>query len=109
MYRKPTTPKGFNSPDTSLIPHQNNSTIAITAIRPIAEYEKRVSLINESLRHVTFKQEKSLADIVHHLKEQNVLLLRLCNDLTEELVTVQRKKGELKAKCDSGGVHHSAV
>ena len=75
-------------------------------------------MLNESLRHVTFKEEQNLNDVVHRLKEQNFLLLRLCSDLTEELATVQRKKEELKSKYDlvtggSGGgstsSHHSIV
>lgn len=113
VYRKPTTPKGYNSPESII-----TSTAVATAPtssntsgpRPIVDYEKRVSVINESLRHVTFKQERSLNEVMLHLKEQNNLLLRLCNDLSEELTTVQRKKEELKSKYDvNPSGHHSIV
>lgn len=46
-------------------------------------------------------QEKGLGDVMRHLKEQNMLLMTLCNDLSEELVTVQHKKKEIKAKIDN--------
>lgn len=55
----------------------------------------------DSLRYVSYMQEKGLGDVMRHLKEQNVLLMTLCNDLSDELVTVQHKKKEIKAKIDN--------
>lgn len=46
-------------------------------------------------------QEKGLGDVMRHLKEQNTLLMTLCSDLSDELVTVQHKKKEIKAKIDN--------
>lgn len=54
--------------------------------------------------HGAYKSDsKNLNDVMCHLKEQNLLLITLCNDLSEELLTVQQKKVELKAKieCDA--------
>lgn len=77
---------------------------------------------------VVNKQEKSLGDVMHQLKEQNGLLLRLCYDLSEELKSIKQKKEEVLYQLDAGGggsssgtaiaisntttsstVHHSAV
>lgn len=56
---------------------------------------------SDSLRSNTNKNEnKNLNDVMRHLKEQNMLLITICNDLSEELLTVQQKKLELKAKLD---------
>jgi len=65
-----------------------------------SEYEKRVSLISENLKHITFKQERSMNDVLQHLKEQNILLLRLCNDLSEELLGLQQKKEKMRTKLE---------
>lgn len=50
---------------------------------------------------------------MRHLKEQNLLLLTICNDLSEELLTVQQKKTEVRAKldCDVGqsGANNTAL
>lgn len=54
--------------------------------------------------HGAYKSDsKNLNDVMCHLKEQNLLLITLCNDLSEELLTVKQKKVELKAKieCDA--------
>lgn len=67
------------------------------------EYEKRVTAISDNLRQVRFKasnSEQNSNDVLKHLKEQNVLLMRLCNDLSDELMVVQRKKEEAKTKFD---------
>lgn len=95
VYRKP-TPRDINSPETS-------------TTRPTVDYEKRVSTISETLRQVSLKQDKPLNDVVQQLKEQNGLLLKLCSDLSDELLTVRRQKEEIKQKLDSvgGGSSHS--
>ncbi|XP_017487870.1 PREDICTED: ralBP1-associated Eps domain-containing protein 1 isoform X1 [Rhagoletis zephyria] len=64
-------------------------------------FEKRVNDISETLRHVTFKQNNSMGDILQHLREQNNLLLRLCNDLSDELLSVQTRKQELRMKVEA--------
>lgn len=93
VYRKP-TPRD-NSPEAS----NTRSNI---------DYEKRVSAISETLRQVSLKQDKQLGDVVQQLKEQNGLLLRLCSDLNDELLTVRRQKEEIKQKLESvGGGSHS--
>lgn len=84
--------------------HQRLSTAAGTAAAAqatasVGEYERRVAAITDSLRHVSFKQsERNVADVVHHLREQNHLLMQLCSDLTEELASVHRKKEELRVR-----------
>lgn len=40
---------------------------------------------------------------MRHLKEQNMLLITICSELSEELLTVQQKKEEIKSKIDSDG------
>jgi hypothetical protein len=64
------------------------------------EYEKRVTAISDNLRAVRFKKDQNLQDVLKHLKEQNLLLLRLCNDLSEELSSVQKKREEVKLKLE---------
>lgn len=119
VYRKPAvTPGGFHSPEThhstvnhpsqlhSVGQHHNtlqsaNSSTSTNSSGNTSDFEKRVTAINDSLRHVSFKQsERSVSDVMHHLREQNQLLLRLCSDLTDELASVHRKKEELKGKID---------
>lgn len=82
VYRKP-TPRESTSPSDSL-------------------------LITKSLDHSSSRltsglcknDSKNLNDVMCHLKEQNQLLITMCNDLSEELLTVQQKKVELKSKID---------
>ncbi|XP_037024627.1 ralBP1-associated Eps domain-containing protein 1 isoform X2 [Bradysia coprophila] len=89
VYRKP-TPREVNSPEAS-------------STRPNIDYEKRVSAISETLRQVSLKQDRQLNDVVQQLKEQNSLLLKLCSDLSDELLTVRRQKEEIKQKLDTVG------
>lgn len=67
------------------------------------EYEKQVLAISDSLRQVRFRNasEQSAHDVLKHLKDQNTLLMRLCKDLSDELMSVQRKKEEIRGKVDS--------
>lgn len=44
---------------------------------------------------------KNLNDVMCHLKEQNQSLITICNDLSDELLTVQQKKIELLTKIES--------
>lgn len=68
----------------------------------IQEYEKQVQAISENLKQVKFPRgtntEQSSQDLLKYLKEQNSLLIRLCNDLSEELVGVTRKKEDIRGK-----------
>lgn len=56
------------------------------------------------LRSSLYKNDnKNLNDVIRHLKEQNMLLVTICSDLSEELFTVQQKKSEVRAKLDCDG------
>lgn len=68
---------------------------------PSVDYEKKVTAINETLRNLSFRHNKNISEILKHLREQNSLLLRLCHDLSEELVTVQHRKEEIRSKLES--------
>lgn len=88
MYRKPNYRESISPPDP-----------LTTAI--LAKDSGAVGNDRDSLRYVSYVQEKGLGDVMRHLKEQNHLLMTLCNDLSDELVTVQHKKKEIKAKIDN--------
>uniref|UniRef100_T1GIN0 Uncharacterized protein n=1 Tax=Megaselia scalaris TaxID=36166 RepID=T1GIN0_MEGSC len=81
VYKKPTiTPRSSQSPvelRQALPPPQ--------IYPPSLDYEKKVSAINETLRNL----------------EQNSLLLRLCHDLSEELLSVQHRKEEIRSKLET--------
>ena len=69
----------------------------------IQEYEKQVLAISENLKQVKFprgnsQNEQSPQDLLKYLKEQNSLLICLCNDLSDELMGVQKKKEEIRGK-----------
>lgn len=111
VYRKPTTPKGFTSPEQAaaaaahVVPQSHGAAGGVSSSSAhssrqasLNEYERRVSVISDALRNVSFKSDRNLNDVMHHLKEQNHMLLRLCNDLSEELTSVQRKKEELRSR-----------
>uniref|UniRef100_A0A1A9WBI1 EH domain-containing protein n=1 Tax=Glossina brevipalpis TaxID=37001 RepID=A0A1A9WBI1_9MUSC len=117
VYRKPNTPRNSLSPTptgTTILqipapaPFGSAGAAAMTNVLPNAElYEKRVNAISETLRHVSFKKENnsnSLTDILRHLREQNNLLLRLCNDLSDELLIVQTRKEEMRIKLEALGL-----
>lgn len=75
------------------------ATQAVQNEAKIQEYEKQVQAISENLKQVKFPRgEQSSQDVLKYLKEQNSLLIRLCNDLSEELVGVQRKKEDIRGK-----------
>lgn len=85
VYRKP-TPRESTSPPDSL---------AISKAMDRSFHEQN-SRSNDFFR----SDSKNLSDVMCHLKEQNQLLITMCNDLSEELLTVQQKKVELKSKID---------
>lgn len=86
VYRKP-TPRESSSPPDSL-------AMAKGMDRSFHEQNSRV---NDFFR----SDSKNLNDVMCHLKEQNQLLITMCNDLSDELLTVQQRKVELKSKIDS--------
>jgi RalBP1-associated Eps domain-containing protein len=92
VYRKPSKSRNSQSPPPPPVPEASK----------VHEYEKEVLAISDSLRQVRFRNasEQSAHDILKHLKDQNVLLMRLCKDLSDELTSVQRKKEEIRSKLD---------
>ena len=104
VYRKPAiTPRARSSQSPPPVPSQTQQSAGDAlprASQDYEKYEKRVSAISDTLRQVRFKPEQNLSHVVKHLKEQNLLLLRLCSDLSEELTGVQRKQEEIKTKLE---------
>ncbi|XP_034474039.1 ralBP1-associated Eps domain-containing protein 2 isoform X2 [Drosophila innubila] len=96
VYRKPQTPAPAATGGTAAV-----STVASQL--PSAEnFEKRVTAISDSLRHVSFKQnQSSTTELLQRLREQNNSLLHLCNDLSDELLSVQTRKEEMRLKLES--------
>lgn len=86
VYRKP-TPRESSSPPDSMARGMDRS------------FHEQNSRVNDFFR----SDSKNLNDVMCHLKEQNQLLITMCNDLSDELLTVQQKKVELKTKIDSDG------
>ncbi|XP_050318979.1 ralBP1-associated Eps domain-containing protein 1 isoform X1 [Bactrocera neohumeralis] len=124
VYRKPNTPRSSQSPIPGIqlnnriqqsqpLPPMSKSFGAIgNAVTtqhlqlvnslPNADmYEKRINAISETLKHVSFRQDNSMGDVLRHLREQNNILLRLCNDLSDELLSVQARKEELRVKMEA--------
>lgn len=108
VYRKPNTPRNSQSPDfsqhniTPLPPPSSSSLAAVSNTSVVCDSD------SSSLRHVSFKHEnnKNTPDVLRHLREQNSLLLRICNDLSDELLGVTRRKEEMRIKVEannSGG------
>lgn len=81
VYRKP-TPRDSASPPDSL------------ASKSIGEPHSRLVSLHKN-------DSKNLSDVMCHLKEQNQSLITICNDLSEELLTVQQKKVELLARIEN--------
>lgn len=60
-----------------------------------------MTAISDSLRHVTFtKGQASTTELLQKLREQNNSLLHLCNDLSDELLSVQTRKEEMRLKLE---------
>lgn len=94
VYRKP-TPRESISPPESL------------AIKGTTD---RASNATEQLRSSLYKNDsKNLNDVMRHLKEQNMLLITICSDLSEELLSVQQKKEEIKSRIDSDGCQTGTI
>ncbi|XP_063702281.1 ralBP1-associated Eps domain-containing protein 1 [Culicoides brevitarsis] len=102
VYRKP---NHTSSSRNSQSPHEVAMVTAAAAVNGNTmsqmEYEKRVIAISDNLRLVRIKPGETMVDVLKHLKEQNHLLLRLCNDLSEELLGVQYKREELRLKIEN--------
>ncbi|KAH8276395.1 hypothetical protein KR018_000284 [Drosophila ironensis] len=98
VYRKPQSPPQLPPPPAP-------GTAASAVHLPSAEsFEKRVTAISDSLRHVSFKQgQSSTTELLHKLREQNNSLLNLCNDLSDELLSVQTRKEEMRLKLEAIG------
>lgn len=92
VYRKPSKSRNSQSPPAPPLPEQSKAQ----------DYEKQVLAISDSLRQVRFKNasDQSAHEVLKHLKDQNALLIRLCKDLSDELLIVQRKKEEIRSKID---------
>lgn len=97
VYRKPS-----NSVRHSQSPPVASTSSAISDQVRVQEYEKQVLAISDSLRQVRFRNasDQSAQDVLKHLKDQNVLLVRLCKDLSDELLSVQRKKEEVRGRIE---------
>ncbi|KAH8334124.1 hypothetical protein KR059_006901 [Drosophila kikkawai] len=103
VYRKPQTPRGSQSPPQQPPPPAPGlATTTQVGLLPSAEsFEKRVSAISDSLRHVSFKQgQANTTEVLQRLREQNNSLLHLCNDLSDELLSVQTRKEEMRLKLE---------
>jgi hypothetical protein len=90
VYKKPSRSRNSQSPPALPISEQSKTQ----------EFEKQVLAISESLRQVRFEKfgDQTAHGTLKHLKDQNILLMRLCSDLSEELHCIQRKKEELRGK-----------
>ncbi|XP_055850840.1 ralBP1-associated Eps domain-containing protein 1 isoform X2 [Episyrphus balteatus] len=104
VYRKPNTPRNSQSPDFS----QHN----ITPLPPpsLAAVSNTSVVDSDSLRHVSFKHDnKNMPDVLRHLREQNSLLLRICSDLSDELLGVTRRKEEMRIRVETNNSNAVAV
>lgn len=92
VYRKPTPRESISPPDS----------LATKSID--APHSHRITNLHKT-------DSKNLSDVMCHLKEQNQSLITICNDLSDELLTVQQKKADLLTKieneCNSSGQHNS--
>ncbi|XP_055594669.1 ralBP1-associated Eps domain-containing protein 1 [Uranotaenia lowii] len=66
------------------------------------DYDKRISALSDNLRQVRFKNAESshAPDVLKHLKDQNSLLLRICGDLSDELLQIQQKREDIRIKIE---------
>jgi RalBP1-associated Eps domain-containing protein len=112
IYRKPSSSQSRNS-QKSTSPQQqqqsmggqirsDNNNHRQGSTEDSVNYEKRLNSISDNLRQVQFfkNEQQNLPDVLKNLKEQNLLLLSLCNDLSSELLDVQKRKLEFKAKIE---------
>ncbi|XP_023175270.2 ralBP1-associated Eps domain-containing protein 1 [Drosophila hydei] len=104
VYRKPQTPAPIaGTVAAAAAAVAGPATATVAGQLPSAEsFEKRVTAITDSLRHVSFKQNQtSTTELLQRLREQNSSLLHLCNDLSDELLSVQTRKEEMRLKLES--------
>lgn len=97
VYRKPQQSRGSQSPP------QPPPLVASRSVESSSfEYEKRISALSDNLRQVRFKGSEggSAPDVLKHLKEQNQLLLRICGDLSDELLQIQQKREDIRIKIE---------
>lgn len=102
VYRKPQTPAPATGGTAGTGTGTGSATSSVASQLPNADsFEKRVTAISDSLRHVSFKQNStSTTELLQRLREQNNSLLHLCNDLSDELLSVQTRKEEMRLKLE---------
>ncbi|XP_053663046.1 ralBP1-associated Eps domain-containing protein 1 [Anopheles marshallii] len=109
VYRKPHTEGRLTARGSQSPPQQQQQPPLVTS-RSVessgvvcGDYEKRISALSDSLRQVRFKANDPppvMPDVLKQLKEQNLLLLRICNDLSEELLHIQQKREDIRIKIE---------
>lgn len=101
VYRKP--PQQNHSRGSQSPPHPPPPLVASRSVESSSlDYEKRISALSDNLRQVRFKNTEVAngPDVLKHLKEQNLLLLRICGDLSEELLQIQQKREDIRIKIE---------
>ncbi|XP_055542953.1 ralBP1-associated Eps domain-containing protein 1-like [Wyeomyia smithii] len=100
VYRKPQQQhsRGSQSPPHPVPPLLTSRSVESSSL----EYEKRMLALSDNLRQVRLKGNECSngSDVLKHLKEQNLLLLRICNDLSEELLQIQQKREDIRIKIE---------
>uniref|UniRef100_A0A182RCP6 EF-hand domain-containing protein n=1 Tax=Anopheles funestus TaxID=62324 RepID=A0A182RCP6_ANOFN len=111
VYRKPHTegrlvargsqspPQQHQQPQPPLVTSRSVESSGVVS----GDYDKRISALSDSLRQVRFKANDPppvMPDVLKQLKEQNLLLLRICNDLSEELLHIQQKREDIRIKIE---------
>lgn len=101
VYRKPqqqSHSRGSQSPPQPPPPLVASRSVESSSL----DYEKRISALSDNLRQVRFKNTEVAngPDVLKHLKEQNLLLLRICSDLSEELLQIQQKREDIRIKIE---------
>uniref|UniRef100_A0A182W6X6 EH domain-containing protein n=1 Tax=Anopheles minimus TaxID=112268 RepID=A0A182W6X6_9DIPT len=106
VYRKPHT-EGRLAARGSQSPPQQPPLVTSRSVESSGvvsgDYDKRISALSDSLRQVRFKANDPppvMPDVLKQLKEQNLLLLRICNDLSEELLHIQQKREDIRIKIE---------
>ncbi|XP_065093594.1 ralBP1-associated Eps domain-containing protein 2 [Ochlerotatus camptorhynchus] len=101
VYRKP--PQQHHSRGSQSPPQPPPPLVASRSVESSSlDYEKRISALSDNLRQVRFKNAEVAngPDVLKHLKEQNLLLLRICGDLSEELLQIQQKREDIRIKIE---------
>ncbi|XP_062545452.1 ralBP1-associated Eps domain-containing protein 1 isoform X2 [Armigeres subalbatus] len=100
VYRKPQQQSHSRGSES---PPQPPPLVASRSVESSSlDYEKRISALSDNLRQVRFKNSEVTngPDVLKHLKEQNLLLLRICSDLSEELLQIQQKREDIRIKIE---------